>query len=96
MITNPFACRAIFLKPLPVIEKEEKIEETTANLKLIKIGYETSVGDLHKAGRLSREEISDIFGINQIDALELLRSRSVKGNLDTAGITLSLEKFAKA
>jgi hypothetical protein len=96
MITKSIRMPSNLLEAITVIEKEEKIEETTANLKLIKIGYETSVGDLHKAGRLSREEISRYLGINQIDALELLRSRSVKGNLDTAGITLSLEKFAKA
>jgi predicted HTH domain antitoxin len=83
------------LDAITVVEKEEKIEETTAIRKLIKIGYETYISDLYKSGKLSLADVARQLGISQIEALELLLNRGVKGNLDAADIVNSLEKFAK-
>ncbi len=84
------------LEAITIVEKEEKIEETTAIRKLIKIGYETYISDLYKAGKLSLSDISRYLDITQIEALELLHNRGIKGNLDAADILRSLEKFAKS
>lgn len=83
------------LNAITIVEKEEKVEETTAIRKLIKIGYETYISDLYKAGKLSLEDIARHLNINQIEALELLLNRGVKGNLDASDVMHSLEKFAK-
>ena len=96
MITKSIRMPDDLLEAIMLVEKEEKIEETTAIRKLIKIGYETCIGDLYKAGKLSLADISRYLGIDQIEALELLHSRGVKGNLDSADVMRSLEKFARA
>jgi len=96
MITKSIRMPDDLLEAITVVEKEEKIEETTAIRKLIKIGYETYISDLYKAGKLSLADISRYLGINQIEALELLHSRGVKGNLDSADVMRSLENFARA
>lgn len=96
MITKSIRMPDDLLEAIMIVEKEEKIEETTAIRKLIRIGYETYIGDLYKAGKLSLADISRYLGINQIEALELLLSRGVKGNLDSADVMRSLEKFARA
>lgn len=96
MITKSIRMPDDLLEAITIVEKEEKIEETTAIRKLIKIGYETYISDLYKAGKLSLADISRYLGINQIEALELLLNRGVKGNLDAADTMHSLRKFAKA
>jgi hypothetical protein len=96
MITKSIRMPDDLLEAITIVEKEEKIEETTAIRKLIKIGYETYIGDLYKAGKMTLADISRYLGINQIEALELLHSRGVKGNLDAADILHSLEKFTKS
>ncbi len=95
MITKSIRMPNDLLDAITIVEKEEKIEETTAIRKLIKIGYETYVSDLYKAGKLSLADISRLLDITQIEALELLFHRGVKGNLDTADVMRSLELFAK-
>jgi predicted HTH domain antitoxin len=92
---NDVAQHFLVLDAITVVEKEEKIEETTAIRKLIKIGYETYISDLYKSGKLSLADVTRQLDISQIEALELLLSRGVKGNLDAADIVQSLEKFAK-
>lgn len=95
MITKSIRMPEDLLDAIMVVEKEEKIEETTAIRKLIKIGYETYISDLYKSGKLSLADVARQLDISQIEALELLLSRGVKGNLDAADIVQSLEKFAK-
>lgn len=95
MITKSIRMPDDLLDAITVVEKEEKIEETTAIRKLIKIGYETYISDLYKSGKLSLADVARQLGISQIEALELLLNRGVKGNLEAADIVNSLEKFAK-
>lgn len=95
MITKSIRMPDDLLDAITVVEKEEKIEETTAIRKLIKIGYETYISDLYKSGKLSLADVARQLDISQIEALELLLNRGVKGNLEAADIVNSLEKFAK-
>jgi len=96
MITKSIRMPEDLLDAITIVEKEEKIEETTAIRKLIKIGYETYITDLYKAGKLTLTDISRYLDIGQIEALELLLNRGVKGNLDASDIMYSLEKFSKS
>ena len=95
MITKSIRMPDDLLEAITIVEKEEKIEETTAIRKLIKIGYETYISDLYKAGKLSLSDISRYLDINQIEALELLVNRGVRGNLDAADVVHSLERFSR-
>lgn len=79
-----------------MVEKEEKIEEATAIRKLIRIGYETYVANRYKFGKLSLAEASRLLGLNQIETLELLHEKGVKGNLDTSDVMQSLQRFVKS
>lgn len=78
-----------------MVEKEEKVEEATAIRKLLRIGYETYVANMYRFGKLSLAEASRLLGITQIETLELFLDKGIKGNLDTADVMQSLEKFVR-
>ncbi len=81
------------LDAIALVEKEEKIEETTAVRKLIKIGYESYLAELYEAGKLSLADVARRLHITQIEALDLLLQKGIRGNLDTADVMHSLQKF---
>lgn len=78
-----------------MVEKEEKIEEATAIRKLLRIGYETYIANMYRFGKLSLAEASRLFGLTQIETLELFLDKGIKGNLDIADVMQSLEKFVR-
>ena len=41
---------------IEIVEKEEKIEESTAMRKLMRIGFETYVGNLYRQGKITIRE----------------------------------------
>lgn len=84
------------MSAIEMVEKEEKIEEATAIRKLLRIGYETYVANMYRFGKLSLAEASRLLELTQIETLELLHERGVKGNLDPSDAMYSLEKFIKA
>lgn len=83
------------MSAIEMVEKEEMVEEATAIRKLLRIGYETYVANRYRIGKLSLADISRLLGLTQIESLELLLEKGVKGNLDTGDVMYSLEKFAK-
>jgi len=95
MITKSIRMPEDLLNAIHSVEKEEKIEETTAIRKLIKIGYETYLSDLYRAGKVSLSSISRQLDITQIEAIELLQNRGIKGNLTASDVIRSLERFIK-
>lgn len=84
------------LDAVALVEKEEKIEETTAIRKLIAIGFETYVAERYRAGKVSLAAASRLLGLNQIETLQLFSEHGIKGNLDTDDIMHSLKRFAGA
>jgi predicted HTH domain antitoxin len=76
-----------------LVEKEEKIEETTAIRKLIRIGYETYVAGLYKNGKYTLSEVARLLGITLAEALDVLQDHGVKGNLRAADVIASLDRF---
>ena len=84
------------LDAVALVEKEEKIEETTAIRKLIAIGFETYVAERYRSGKVSLAVASRLLGLNQIETLNLFSEHGIKGNLGTDDIMHSLKRFAGA
>ena len=51
---------------IELVEKEERIEESTAMRKLIRIGFETYTGNLYKQGKITLREASRLLNLSQI------------------------------
>jgi len=78
---------------LDLVEKEEKIEEATAMRKLMKIGFETYVGNLYKQGKVTLREAARLLNLNQIEAMNIFLDAGIKGNLDASDVMTSLQRF---
>ncbi len=75
------------------IEREEKIEEATAIRKLMRVGFESYIGNLYKQGKITLREASDLLNVNQIEAMNIFLDAGIKGNLDASDVIHSLERF---
>lgn len=78
---------------IELVEKEEKIEESTAMRKLIRIGFETYIGNLYKQGKVTLREASRLLKLSQIETMNLFLDAGIKGNLDASDVLTSLERF---
>lgn len=83
------------INAIKLLEKEEKIEESTAIRKLMRIGIETYVGNLYRQGRITLREAASLLNINQAEAIDLFLDLGIKGNLDASDVMVSLRKFTK-
>ncbi len=79
---------------IEIVEKEEKIEESTAMRKLIRIGFETYIGNLYKQGKVTLRQAAKLLNLSQIEAMNLFLDAGIKGNLDASDVMTSLERFA--
>ncbi|BBO16651.1 conserved hypothetical protein [Candidatus Brocadia pituitae] len=78
---------------IELVEKEEKIEESTAMRKLMRIGFETYIGNLYKQGKVTLREASRLLKLSQIETMNLFLDAGIKGNLDASDVLISLERF---
>lgn len=78
---------------IELVVKEEKVEESTAMRKLMRIGFETYIGNLYKQGKVTLREASRLLKLNQIDTMNLFLDAGIKGNLDASDVLASLERF---
>ena len=81
------------MSAIQLVEREEKIEESTAMRKLIRIGFETFVGNLYKQGKVTLREAAKLLNVDQIEAMNLFLDAGIKGNLDASDVLISLERF---
>src|SRR4030042_2400893 len=79
---------------LDLVEKEEKIEEATAMRKLMKIGFETYVGNLYKQGKVTLREAARLLNLDQIEKMNIFLDAGIKGNLDASDVMTSLQRFS--
>jgi len=79
---------------IELVEKEEKIEESTAMRKLMRIGFETDIGNLYKQGKVTLREAARLLNVSQIEAINIFLDACIKGNLDASDVMLSLKRFA--
>ncbi|MBI5677646.1 MAG: UPF0175 family protein [Planctomycetes bacterium] len=78
---------------IEIVEKEEKIEESTAMRKLIRIGFETYIGNLYKQGKVTLRQAAKLLNLSQIETMNLFFDAGIKGNLDASDVLTSLERF---
>ncbi|MHB8481300.1 MAG: hypothetical protein ACYDBV_00980 [Nitrospiria bacterium] len=78
---------------IELVKKEEKIEESIAMRKLIRIGFESYVGNLYKQGKITMREASRHLNMNPIEIMNLFLDAGIKGNLDASDVLASLERF---
>jgi len=83
------------MSAIELVEKEEKIEESTAMRKLMRIGFEAYVGNLYKQGKVTLREAARLLNVNQIEAMNIFLDAGIKGNLDTSDVVASLKRFAE-
>ena len=83
------------VEAIGLVEKEEQIEESTAMRKLIRMGFETYVGNLYKDGKITLRRASLLLRRNQIEVMDLFLEAGIKGNLDASDVLTSLDRFAK-
>lgn len=76
-----------------LVEKEEKIEESTAMRKLIRIGFETYVGNLYKNGKITLRKASRLLHMNQSEVIDLFLDAGIKGNLEASDVLVSIDRF---
>ena len=82
------------ISAVELVKKEEKIEEATAMRKLMKIGFETYVGNLYRLGKISLRDAARSLNMNQSETMDVFLDMGIKGNLDTAEVLHSLNQFA--
>ncbi|MBN2033051.1 MAG: hypothetical protein JW836_07230 [Deltaproteobacteria bacterium] len=82
------------MSAVDLVKKKEKIEEATAMRKLIRIGFETYVGNLYKLGKLSLRDAACLLNTNQSETIDIFLDMGIRGNLDAADVVYSLNKFA--
>jgi len=83
------------MKAIGLVEKEEKIEESTAMRKLMRIGFETYVGNLYKQGKITLRRAGRLLHMNQIELIDLFLDSGIKGNLNASDVIGSLNRFVK-
>lgn len=81
------------ISAVEMVKKEEKIEEASAIRKLMRIGFETYVGDLYRAGKVTLRQAAKLLSVSQIDAMNIFLDAGIKGNLDASDVLISIERF---
>ncbi|PIQ94170.1 MAG: hypothetical protein CO148_08180 [Nitrospirae bacterium CG_4_9_14_3_um_filter_41_27] len=82
------------ISAVELVEKEEKIEESTAMRKLMRIGFEAYVGNLYKQGKVTLREAARLLDVSQIEAMNIFLDAGIKGNLDASDVMISMKRFA--
>jgi hypothetical protein len=81
------------MSALQLVGKEEKIEPSTAMRKLVRIGYESYVGNLYRQGKVSLRAAATLLNLTQIETLDLFLEAGISGNLDATDVLTSLRRF---
>ncbi len=93
MKTKSLRIPETMLAAIKLVENEEKIEESTAMRKLMRIGFETYIGELYKQGKVTLREAAGLLNMNQIEVINLFLDAGIKGNLDASDVMDSLKRF---
>ena len=64
--------------------RKEKLEESTALRKFLRLGAEKYVADLYARGELTLREAAGILGMKTREVLELFWDMGIPGNTDAA------------
>ncbi|MBI1883469.1 MAG: hypothetical protein HYS08_04590 [Chlamydiae bacterium] len=94
MKTKTIRIPGAMMSAIEWVEKEEKIEESTAMRKLMKIGFETYMGNLYKQGKVSLRQAARFLNVSLPEAMDLFLDLGIKGNLDASDVLKSIERFS--
>jgi hypothetical protein len=83
------------MSALQLVGKEEKIEPSTAMRKLVRIGYESYVGNLYRQGKVTIRDAAALLDLNQIETLDLFLDAGISGNFDATDVLTSLHSLHK-
>ena len=61
--------------------------------KLIRIGYESYIGNLYRRGKISLRDAATLLNLSQMETIDLLLDAGISGNLDATDVLASLRKF---
>jgi len=81
------------MSAIEYVGKEEKIEESTATRKLIKIGFEAYVGSLYRQGKVTLREAALLLNVSQIEAINMFLDAGISGNLEASDVLASIRRF---
>ncbi len=81
------------MSTLLFVGKEEKVEPSTAMRKLVRIGYETYVGNLYRHGKVTLRDAAELLNLNLIETIDLFLDAGITGNLDATDVLTSLRRF---
>jgi hypothetical protein len=74
----------------------EKIEESAAMRKLLRMGYELFLTDEYRAGRISLRSAAHRIGLSMSEAMDVFRRLGVSGNVSADDTLQSLESLPVA
>lgn len=72
------------------VSKIEKIDKTQSFRKLTRFGFEYYVANLYREGRVSLREVSDLLNLTLSEAIDLLLSIGISGNIRAGDVFDSL------
>ena len=81
------------MEAIQLVEKQERIEESTAMRKLIRIRFEAYVGRLYREGKITLRQTSRKLHLDQVETMNLFLDAGIKGNLDASDVMASLDRF---
>ena len=71
----------------------ERIEESTAMRKLLRMGYELFVAERYRAGRVSLRSASRRMGISMSEALDTFQRLGITGNVSANDTLQSMQSL---
>jgi Arc/MetJ-type ribon-helix-helix transcriptional regulator len=83
------------LRAVRLVERKERIEESTAIRKLLWAGLESYVARLYRHGEMTLREAARSLGLSQSETMDILLDAGVRGNLDAADVCRSIDRFVK-
>jgi len=82
-----------YLNIVKEICEKEKLDEATIIRKLLKVGAERYIAELYESGAISIREVAGMLGLSVSEAIDFLLTAGVRGNIRTAQVIKSLERF---
>jgi len=95
MITKSIRVSQDILSAIDFVGKEEKIEESSAMRKLIRIGFEKYVADQYGSGKVTLRQAAKLLNLDPFSTVDLLQDYGVKGNLGVSEVMDALQRFAR-
>jgi hypothetical protein len=95
MITKSIRVSQDILSAIDFVGKEEKIEQSSAMRKLIRIGFEKYVADQYGCGKITLRQAAKLLALDQFSTVDLLQGHGVKGNHGVSDVMDALQRFAR-